>query len=220
MRLLIVEDDHLTAETLLRELKINYTIDLVTSLKDALFQIKSQHYDLIIIDWQLPDGIGPELCSRLRARHIFTPILMLTGQKTSSQYKVLGLDQGADDYLTKPFQIDELKARLRALARRQPLSSSTVLEVGQLKLDTSTNTITHQGKTIRLTRKEHLLLEYLMRNHGQIVTREMILSQIWEYWADNQTNTVAVYVKFLRDKIDKPFGTNLIQTIHGYGYRI
>jgi two-component system OmpR family response regulator len=174
----------------------------------------------MIVDWQLPDGSGPELCSRLRENHVLTPILMLTGQKTDYKYRVIGLDKGADDYLTKPFQIDELKARLRALARRQPISSSTVLQVGQLQLDTSTNTVTHHGQTISLTRKEHLLLEYLMRHQGHIVSQEMILSQIWQQWGENQTNSVAVYVKFLRDKIDRPFGTQTIQTIHGYGYRL
>lgn len=220
MRLLLIEDDTTTSELLRAELRVSYVIDYASSLKQGLLFIRDQEYDVIIVDWELPDGTGLDFCKKLRENHILSPILMLTGSHFSTKSLVTCLDQGADDYMTKPFEIAELKARLRALGRRQPLSSAPVLEVGRLTLDTSTHQVKHQNKTIQLTRKELLLLEYLMRHQGQVVSQEMILSQVWRQWGAPLNNTVAVHVKFLRDKVDKPFGTHLIKTVHGHGYQV
>jgi two-component system OmpR family response regulator len=167
----------------------------------------------------LPDFDGIQICREIRQAKVKTPILMLTG-KSSVTAKVEALDVGADDYLTKPFNLKELSARIRALTRRNVNSLPTnTISVGDLTLDTTSKIVKYKDKKITLRRKEFRLLEFLMRNQGKVVTREMILEHVWDSNTDTITNTIDVHIKYLRDDVDKPFGTNMIKTIHGLGYK-
>jgi DNA-binding response OmpR family regulator len=220
MRLLIVEDEKNTALTLRDAMKRQYSIDLVYSAAEAEYQASINEYDAILIDFNLPDSTGPHLCRSLRRNEVIAPILVLTG-RTNIEDKVLALDAGADDYMTKPFNMAELQARLRALLRRHhPTTSSSELSIGDLVIDLTKNTVRREGHMILLRRKEFQLLEYLVRNRGRVVTRNMIVEHIWDNLSDPITNTVDVHVKYLRDQIDKPFPKKLIKTIYGMGYKI
>jgi len=220
MKVLIIEDDKQTAETIRDELKNYYTVDVAYTGEDGEYQASINDYDVILVDLILPDIDGMTVCKKIRQANIKTPILMLTGQ-TETKDKVTALDAGADDYLTKPFSFAELLARMRALMRRNPDTiPSNLLTTGNLTLDVSSNIAKHKQTAISLRRKEFCLLEYLMRNQGRVLTRSMILEHVWDSSANPITNTVDVHINSLREKVDKPFGTLLIKTVHGLGYKI
>lgn len=222
MRILLVEDDRGIAQTIKEGLKHQHVVDVTYTGQKGLTQAQSSEieYDTIILDVSLPDIDGVQICARLRDSRISTPILMLTA-KDAVQDKVKALDAGADDYLTKPFHFAELQARLRALQRRQSRAfQGSVLKVGELTLDPANRTVTHGKQPVDLRRKEFLLLEYLMRHVNQVMTRTMILENVWEEDADPTTNTIDVHIKYLRDKIDKPFATTYLRTVHGLGYKL
>jgi len=220
MKILLIEDDKQTAATIQEALKDYYAVDVAYTGEDGEYQAEVNDYDLIILDLILPDMDGVTVCKNIRESEIKAPILILTG-KSEIKDKVKALDSGADDYLIKPFSFNELLARVRALLRRGPDALATnKLSIGGLTLDVVANTVKRKGRKIPLRRKCFRLLEYLMRNKGRVVTRSMILEHVWESSIDPMTNTIDVHIKSLRDKIDKQFGTSLIKTVHGLGYKI
>ena len=220
MKVLIIEDDKQTAQMIKNEMKGNYAVDLAYTGESGEYLSETNDYDTIVIDLRLPDIDGITVCKRIREAGIKTPILMLTGS-IEVKNKIAALDSGADDYLTKPFSFAELMARIRALMRRSPQTlNSNVLSLDGLTLDVSKNRVERNGKEVHLRRKEFSLLEYLMRNPGLVLTRNMILGHVWEEDIDQLTNTIDVHIKFLRDKIDIPFGTSLIKTVYGLGYKL
>ena len=220
MRILIVEDEKKIADFVKRGLKEEgYAADAAYDGEDGYFRAKTNEYDLIILDLMLPKMDGITLCKKLRAEKVSVPILMLTA-KSDVKDKVAGLDSGADDYLAKPFAFEELLARIRALTRKKGPKSATKLSVSELELDLVTHKVTREGKEISLTSKEYALLEYLMRNAGSVVTRTMLSEHVWEADFDTFTNVIDVYINYLRNKIDAPFGKKLIHTIRGRGYII
>jgi DNA-binding response OmpR family regulator len=176
-------------------------------------------YDAIILDLMLPKKDGIEVCRDLRDKHVNTPILMLTARDTIED-RVEGLDSGADDYLVKPFAIEELRARLRALLRRESSDKSGLIQVGDLALDPATHSVVRGALPVQLTAKEYSLLEYFMRNPDRLITREMAESHIWSYDFDGTSNVVDVYIRRLRRKIDDPFEVKLFETVRGAGYRL
>lgn len=220
MRILLVEDDRDFSSTLSEELSALYSVDACYAAKEALDLTYLNPYDAVILDIGLPDMSGIELCAKLRERGGTFPILMLTGQ-THLRDKVNALNGGADDYLTKPFELPELIARIRALMRRptQPLVDPE-LSVADLRLNPYSRIVTRQGRPVRLRRKEFDLLEFLLRNEPNVVTREMILEHVWDSNVNSFTNAVDVHISRLREVIDKPFNFSLIETVHGLGYRI
>jgi DNA-binding response OmpR family regulator len=222
MRLLVVEDEHLIANSIKKGLEQEkYAVDVAFDGTDGFDLASSEDYDLIILDLLLPGMDGIKVCKELRAKQIHTPILMLTA-KGQIRDKIEGLDSGADDYLTKPFSFEELLARIRALVRRPKETLNTVLTVGDLHLDTKSFEVKRQNQMIKLSSKEFSLLEYLMRHANQILTKEQIISHVWDYEADVLPNTVEVNMRNLRNKIDFPFKKvkPLIQTVRGFGYKI
>lgn len=220
MRILLIDDDRQIAQSVKDKLKEFFTIEIALNGEQAEYKIQIGNYDLFIIDWFLPDTNGLALCQKIRQASLTAPILMLTGN-AEIEKKVMALDAGADDYLTKPFSFEELLARVRALLRRQPKDLlAPVLAVDDLTFDLAKRVVKREGSVIPLRRKELYLLEYLMRNNGQVLTREMILDHIWDSNNDSLTNIVDVHIKYLRDKIDKPFKKKLIKTVHGLGYKI
>jgi DNA-binding response OmpR family regulator len=176
-------------------------------------------YDVIILDIMLPGKDGLEVCRELRNRRISTPILMLTA-RDALEDRVVGLDSGADDYLVKPFEVDELRARIRALLRRESPGKSGTLQVADLELDPATHTVRRGGQPLELTAKEFSLLEYLMRHPNRLITREMAEEHLWNYDHVIASNVVDVYIRRLRRKIDDPHPVKLLETIRGAGYRI
>jgi DNA-binding response OmpR family regulator len=222
MRILIVEDEHKIANSIKQGLsQESYAVDAVYDGTKGYDLASTEDYDLIILDRMLPGMDGIELCKQLREKQIHTPILMLTARGQLEE-KVAGLDTGADDYMTKPFAFAELLARVRALARRPKTSTGSVLKVNDLLLDPVTFTVKRGGTTITLSNKEYSLLHYLMQHKEKIITKEQIINHVWNYDADVLPNSVEVYIKHLRDKIDKPFATEktLIHTVRGFGYKI
>jgi DNA-binding response OmpR family regulator len=222
MRILVVEDEHKIAQSIKKGLEQeSYAVDVCFDGKEGYDLSTTEDYDLIILDLMLPEMSGIEIAQKLRKQKIHTPILMLTA-KGQLDDKVAGLDSGADDYLTKPFAFEELLARIRALLRRPQQVNDTLLEVADLSLNTKTFEVKRCGKTISLSSKEFSLLDYLMRHPNQILTKDQIISHVWDYDADVLPNTVEVYIGYLRAKIDKPFKDkpSLIQTIRGFGYRL
>jgi two-component system, OmpR family, copper resistance phosphate regulon response regulator CusR len=218
MRILVVDDEKKIANFIERGLKENhYVVDVARDSENALMTAEINPYDLIILDIMLPGKDGVTVCKELRKNKVSTPVLMLTA-RDSTRDKVRGLDAGADDYLTKPFAFDELLARVRALLRRETKEKNTILKVGDLELNQLTREVKRQGKPIILTSKEYALLEYFMLNPNQIITRTMISEHVWEESFDSFTNVIDVYVKHLRDKVDKGFSTQLLQTVRGAGY--
>ncbi|MBH1956345.1 response regulator transcription factor [Candidatus Saccharibacteria bacterium] len=221
MRILIVEDEHKIARALGRALEQeSYAVDIVYDGDEGYAMATTEPYDLAIIDRMIPgeyDGIA--LVKELRAQKIHMPILLLTALGTSAD-KAKGLDSGADDYLVKPFALEELLARVRALLRRPTEQQSVILTAGDLSLDTTTFKVTRADKEISLTSKEFALLEFLLRNQGRPLSKETIISHVWDYEADVLLNTVEVYIKYLRNKVDAPFSYPLIQTARGFGYKI
>jgi len=220
MRLLIIEDHKDTALTLKEEFAKHFVTEIAYTGEDGEYKAQVNGYDVIVLDYLLPDINGLEICKKLRENNIQAPIIMLTGENTT-QKKVALLDAGADDYVTKPFNFEELLARIRALLRRNSETFQTnVLSLADLCLDAQRKTVTREKTSITLRRKEFYLLEYLMRNAGRVVTREMILNHAWDSSTESVNNIVDVHIKYLRDRIDKPFEKKLIKTIHGLGYKI
>jgi len=220
MRILVVEDEHLIANSIKKGLEQEkYAVDVAYAGNQGFDLASTEDYDLLILDLMLPEMDGLTICKELRAKQIHTPILMLTA-KGQIQDKVLGLDSGADDYLTKPFSFEELLARIRALGRRPKNGLDTILTVEDLRLDPKNFSLTRNDKPIQLSSKEFSLLEYLMRHAGKILTKEQIINHVWDYDSDILPNTVEVYIKNLRNKIDTSGEKPLINTIRGFGYRL
>jgi len=220
MRILVIEDEQKVANFIKRGLKEEgYSVDVACDGEGGYFLVKDNEYDVIILDLMLPKMDGITLCKKLRAEKITTPILMLTA-KDSVKDKVIGLDSGGNDYLTKPFSFEELLARIRVLLRKDQTATPTKLKVDDLVLDLITHKVSRAGKEIPLTNKEYALLEYLMRNTGSIVTRTMISEHVWDINFDTFTNVIDVYLNYLRNKIDKGYKKKLIHTIRGRGYMI
>ena len=222
MRILVIEDEHKIARALKRALEQEkYAVDVVYDGDEGYAMATTEPYDLAIIDRMIPgeyDGIA--VVKAMREQKIHTPVLLLTALGTTAD-KTKGLDSGADDYLVKPFALEELLARVRALLRRPTEQKDVVLKAGDLTLDTTTFEVMRAGKEIRLTSKEFALLEFLLRNQGRPLSKETIIAHVWDYDADILHNTVEVYIKYIRNKIDLPFKTPpLIQTVRGFGYKI
>lgn len=220
MRVLIVEDEPKMAELLRRGLsEQGIVVDLTALGEDVLWMVGSTPYDVVILDVMLPGIDGFETCRRLRDEGIWTPVLMLTARGGVSD-RVTGLDGGADDYLIKPFAFEEFLARLRALARREPKERPPVLQVGDLQLDLATRQAFRNETVIELSAIELRLLEALMRRPGQVLTRLDLLEAGWDMNYDNRSNVIAVYIGYLRNKIDRPFDRCDLETVRGAGYRL
>lgn len=220
MRILVVEDNKHLSDSLRRTLEDDdYVIDLAYDGLDGEEMALMGSYDIIILDIMLPEKNGLAVCRELRNKHINTPILMLTA-RDALEDRVIGLDSGADDYLVKPFEVDELRARIRALLRRESASKSPLLQVADLSLDPVTHMVTRAGKLIGLTAKEYSLLEYFMRHPNHLISREMIESNLWNYDHVISSNVVDVYIRRLRRKIDDPHEIKLFETVRGAGYRL
>jgi DNA-binding response OmpR family regulator len=220
MRLLVVEDEEKLALTLQRGLKREgYAVDVILDGAEALTRIQVHHedYDLAVLDVMLPGVDGLSICRRLRAAGVGLPILMLTARDATAD-KVAGLDSGADDYLVKPFAFEELVARIRTLLRRPPQALPPRLQVGDLALEPHSRQVTRGGREIALTTKEFSLLEYFMRNAGEVLTREQIVSHAWDFDFDGFSNVVDVHVSNLRAKIDAKGSPKLFHTVRGVGY--
>jgi two-component system copper resistance phosphate regulon response regulator CusR len=222
MRVLVVEDERKIAKALKKALEQeHHAVDVSFDGDDGYAMATTEPYDVMIIDRMLPgeyDGIA--IVRSMREKSISTPVLLLTALGRTED-KTLGLDAGADDYLVKPFALDELLARVRALLRRPVEVTSTVLDADDLSLDTSKRSVKRRGREIRLTSKEFGLLEYLLRNKNRTLSKNTIMQHVWDYDADILPNTIEVYIKYLRAKIDKPFGgKGLIKTVRGFGYKI
>jgi len=222
MRILVVEDEHRIANSIKKGLEQErYAIDIAYTGTDGFDLASTEDYDGIILDIMLPEMNGIEICKELRKNKIHIPILMLTA-KGQTEDKVKGLDAGADDYMSKPFSFDELLARVRALTRRQGIVLNTVLSVEDLTLNNKQYLVKRGSQVIKLSSKEFSLLEYLITNKNTIVTKDQIIAHVWDYDADILPNTIEVYIKNLRNKIDKPFINKkpLIHTVRGFGYKI
>jgi two-component system, OmpR family, response regulator len=220
MRALIVEDEPKLAGLLRRGLlEEGYAADIADRGEDALWMATATEYDAIVLDVMLPGLDGFEVCRRLRERGVASPVLMLTA-RDGVEDRVAGLDTGADDYLTKPFSFAELLARLRALARRGPIERPPLLEAGTLRLDPRTHQVWRGETEIALSPKEFALLETLMRRPGQVVSRFDLLEHAWDSSYERRSNVVDVYVGYLRDKVDRPFGVASLETVRGAGYRL
>lgn len=218
MRILIVEDDLNLARFIQKGLQEErYAVDVAADGEEGLLLATVNPYDLIILDIMLPKLDGLKLCNRLRNERKTTPILLLTARE-SIEDKVTGLDSGADDYLTKPFAFAELLARVRALLRRGSTQPAGRIKVLDLELDPVSHRVWRASKEISLTNKEFALLEYLLRNADQVLTRTAIIEHIWDIHYDSMTNIVDVHIKALRDKIDREFNPPLIHTVRGVGY--
>lgn len=220
MKVLLVEDNARLVDRIKRWFGHLYLIDIASNGKEALSKLAEVNYGVIILDLGLPDMTGLEICERARNMNIDTPILILTGED-DMQSRVRLLESGADDYITKPFDTNELRARLSALARRQPMRANHSLIIYQdLEIDVNQRKAYRSGSHIPLRRKEFDILEYLVRNNGRVLTREMIINHAWDSSKLNWNSTVNVHIKHLRDKIDRPFPTQLIKTAYGLGYRV
>ena len=218
MRILIVEDEKKVAAFIKKGLEEEtYAVDIATDGEEGFHLGERNQYDLIILDLMLPKINGLDILSSLRSQNIETPILLLTA-KDSVEDKVEGLNQGADDYLTKPFAFSELLARIRVLLRRGKSESKTTLEIADLTLNLVSHKVSRGNEEIELTGKEYSLLEYFMRNQEKVLTRTMIAEHVWDYNFDTFTNVIDVYVNHLRKKIDKNFSTKLLHTLRGVGY--
>lgn len=220
MRILLVEDDVAIAQSLKEGLEDEaYAVDVAYDGDEGYRTATADDYDVIILDVMLPEMNGYEVCRALRKDGNQTPILMLTARDAERDI-VEGLDMGADDYLAKPFSFEVLLARLRALLRRPNEKLEEVLRVGDLTLDPSLKKVTRAAQEISLTAKEYAVLEYLMRNAGKVLSKEQIISHVWDFDADVLPNNVELFIMFLRRKIDKPFGSKLIHTVPGFGYKL
>jgi two-component system OmpR family response regulator len=220
MRVLVVEDELKMAGLLRRGLaEEGHAADLAATGEDALWLAQAHSYDAIVLDVMLPGVSGFETCRRLRNAGVWAPVLMLTA-RDAVEDRVTGLDVGADDYLTKPFSFSELLARLRALVRRGGVERPTELVVGDLRLDPARRRAWRGETEVGLSPKEFALLEAFMRRPGQVLTRLQLLEHAWDFAYDNRSNVVDVYVRYLREKIDRPFGADSLETVRGAGYRL
>lgn len=220
MRILLVEDNRRLSHSLKLSLgEASYAVDAVRDGVEGQALAQETPYDAIILDVMLPGKNGFEICRALRRGEVKAPILMLTA-RDAVEDRVRGLDSGADDYLVKPFALDELLARLRALLRRESPNRSGMLQIGDLVVDPSTRLVERAGRAITLTAKAYALLEFFVRHPDQVVTREMVEQHVWSYDYEGASNVVDVYVRRLRREIDDPFETKLLETIRGVGYRL
>jgi len=220
MRILVVEDNRRLSNSLKMSLEDDgYAVDVAYDGVSGQELAEMTPYDLIILDIMLPKRDGLEVCRNLRSERVNMPIILLTA-RDAVEDRVKGLDSGADDYLVKPFAINELRARLRALLRRESSDKTGLLTIADLTLDPASHLVTRNGKSINLTTKEFSLLEYLMWHPNRLITREMAQNHVWSYDYDGASNVVDVYIRRLRRKIDEPFDTKLIETVYGVGYRL
>ena len=220
MRVLVVEDEVKMAGLLKRGLEEEgYAVDTAGDGREALWLATENPYDAIVLDVMLPDLDGFEVCRRLRDAGRWSPVLMLTARDAVPD-RVEGLDAGADDYLTKPFSFAELLARVRALVRRGTPERPPALGAGNLTLDPATRRVARGDATIELTAKEFALLEFLMRHPGEVLSRTRLIEHVWDFAYEGDSNVVDVYVRYLREKVDRPFGMNSIETVRGAGYRL
>jgi two-component system, OmpR family, response regulator len=220
MRVLIVEDQIKLAGLIRRGLRDDAVVaDITSTGESALLMAGTSEYDAIVLDVMLPDVDGFEVCRRLRADENWTPVIMLTARDGVDD-RVRGLDGGADDYLTKPFSLAELAARLRALVRRRQEERPVLLEAGDLVLDPAARRVHRGGEEITLSAKEFALLEAFMRRPGQVLDRLQLLEHAWDYGYENRSNVVDVYIRYLREKIDRPFDRDTLKTVRGAGYRL
>jgi DNA-binding response OmpR family regulator len=217
---LIVEDNRSLNKSLVRSLEEDgHAVDAAFDGDEGEYLAEITDYDTIILDIMLPKKNGIDVCRDLRGKGVRTPILMLTARDTIED-RVIGLDSGADDYLVKPFALAELRARLRALLRRDLPDKSGGLQVGDLVLDPATHKVERDGKPIALTSKEFALLEYFMRNPERLITREMAEEHVWDYDYEGVSNVIDVYIRRLRRKVDDPYPIKLLETVRGAGYRM
>jgi|SRR5215217_875002 len=220
VRVLVVEDEVKLASLIRKGLREDGILaDVAIKGEDALWMAPASPYDVVVLDVNLPGIDGFETCHRLRSDGVRTPILMLTARDAVDD-RITGLDSGADDYVVKPFDFGELLARIRALSRRGPVQRGTLLEVGDLTLDPATHTVRRGDVEIPLSVKELQLLEVFMRRPGQVLSRYDLLEGAWEMNYENKSNVVDVYVRYLREKIDRPFGVESIETVRHAGYRM
>jgi two-component system OmpR family response regulator len=220
VRVLVVEDEVKLASVIRKALKEDGLLaDVAVRGEDALWMAAANPYDVVVLDVNLPGIDGFETCHRLRVDGVRAPILMLTARDTVDD-RILGLDTGADDYVGKPFDLSELLARIRALSRRGPVEQGTLLRVGDLTLDTRTHVVRRGEVDIALSVKELQVLEVFMRHPGHVLSRYDLLERAWDMDYDNRSNVVDVYVRYLRERIDRPFGVETIETVRGAGYRL
>jgi two-component system OmpR family response regulator len=220
MRVLVVEDDVKMAGLIRRGLREEgLSADVAIKGEDALWMAGATEYDAIVMDVMLPGIDGFETCRRLRSDGVWSPVLMLTA-RDGVEDRIAGLDGGADDYLTKPFSFGELLARLRALARRGRIEQSVVLQAGDLTLDPASRRVRRGDHDVELSAKEFSLLETFMRRPGEVLDRFQLLEHAWDYEYENRSNVVDVYVRYLREKVDRPFDRESIETVRGAGYRL
>ena len=220
MRLLVVEDELKMAGLLVRGLREDgHAVDVARTGDDALWMGQAVEYDAVVLDLMLPGLDGVSVCRAWRENGVWTPVLMLTA-RDGVEDRVAGLDAGADDYLAKPFSFAELNARLRALARRGVSERPAVVEVGDLRLDPATRQVWRGAVEIQLSTKEFALLDTLMRRAGLVRSRLQLLEHAWDYAYENRSNVVDVYIRYLREKVDRPFGRESIETVRGAGYRL
>ena len=220
MRVLLVEDELRMAAAVSRALRAEGIVaDVANTGTRGVAMAHGEQYDVLILDVMLPDFDGVEVCRRLRRDNVWVPIIMLTA-RDAIEDRVRGLDQGADDYVTKPFSLAELLARLRALARRGPVARPTVLEVGGLRLDPATRQVWRDDVEIVLSAREFSLLETFMRRPGQVLSHLQLLDAAWDLGYEQRSNIVEVYIRGLREKLDRPFGRNSFETVRGAGYRL
>jgi DNA-binding response OmpR family regulator len=219
MHILVVEDEAKIAAFVQQGLEeTGYHVTVARDGEAGLLEAQFNNYDLIILDVMLPKLDGIAVARKLRAARKATPILMLTA-RDSEKDKILGLDVGADDYLTKPFSFGEFLARVRALLRRDTLTRASVMQVGDLEVDTAAKRVRRGGQAVELSAREYALLEYLVHHAGQVVTRDLVAENVWSD-TDVESNVIDVYIRYLRQKIDAPFGAPLLHTVRGLGYTL
>ncbi len=220
MRVLVVEDDGPMAAAIVRALRVAHVLaEAVSTAADAGARLSDHHYDVIILDAGLPDEDGFETCRRWRREHEWTPVIMVTARDEIND-RIRGLDAGADDYLVKPFALGELLARLRALARREVSERPAVLTVGSLRLDPASVQVWRGEQEITLSAREFALFETFMRNPGQVLSHGQLVDAAWDIGYEQRSNVVEVYLRYLREKIDRPFGVHSLETVRGLGYRL
>ena len=220
MTILVVEDEEKLADILKRALTgQHYTVEIASDGEEGLHKALKNNYGLIVLDIMLPKKDGMEVCQELRSRGVHTPIIMLTARGVTED-RVKGLDVGADDYLLKPFEMDELFARIRALLRRRKTSDSLILKVGDLVMDTKAHEVTRAGKRISLTPKEYRILDTLLRHKGEALTRQQLINEAWGHGFKEENYELNVHIRYLRNKVDKGHSKSLVHTVRGVGYAI